>query len=57
MAGWQSVKLSSPLVQVLTVNAKDQVFALAEYDRVRKPDMQALRHLDSISGRIWGGGA
>ncbi len=45
------------LAQVLAVNAKDLPFALAEYDRVRKPDMQALRYLDSISGRIWGGGA
>lgn len=39
------------LAQVLAVNAKDLPFALAEYDRVRKPDMQALRYLDSISGQ------
>lgn len=34
---------------------KDMAFALAEYNRVRKPDMDALRYLDTISGRIWGG--
>lgn len=42
--------------QVLEVNRdKDLAFALAEYNRVRKPDMDALRYLDTISGRIWGG--
>jgi hypothetical protein len=43
-------------LQVLEVNRdKDLAFALAEYNRVRKPDMDALRYLDTISGRIWGG--
>lgn len=42
--------------QVLDVNRdKDLAFSLSEYNRVRKPDMDALRYLDSISGRIWGG--
>ena len=41
---------------MLEVNKdKDLAFALAEYNRVRKPDMDALRYLDTISGRIWGG--
>jgi hypothetical protein len=43
-------------LQVLEVNKdKDIAFSLAEYNRVRKPDMDALRYLDTISGRIWGG--
>jgi hypothetical protein len=43
-------------LQVLEVNKdKDLAFALSEYNRVRKPDMDALRYLDTISGRIWGG--
>lgn len=42
--------------QVLDVNKhKDIAFSLSEFHRVRKPDMDALRYLDSISGRIWGG--
>ena len=41
---------------MLEVNRdKDLAFALAEYNRVRKPEMDALRYLDTISGRIWGG--
>ena len=46
----------SAFLQVLEVNKdKDLAFSLAEYNRVRKPDMDALRYLDTISGRIWGG--
>ena len=34
---------------------RDLADSLAEYSRVRKPDMDALRHFDTISSRIWGG--
>ena len=43
-------------LQVLEENrGKDLAESLAEYNRVRKPDMDALRHFDTISTRIWGG--
>ena len=43
-------------LQVLEENRrKDLADSLAEYNRVRKPDMDALRHFDTISSRIWGG--
>jgi hypothetical protein len=44
-------------LQVLKENReKDLEHSLAEYNRMRKPDMDALRHFDTISSRIWGGG-
>ena len=54
--GQRQQRLSPMSAQVLEVNRdKDLAFALAEYNRVRKPEMDALRYLDTISGRIWGG--
>jgi hypothetical protein len=50
------VKADVTWLQVLDVNKdKELAFSLSEYNRVRKPDMDALRYLDTISGRIWGG--
>lgn len=48
--------LSLMSLQVLE-EGKDRPLAvsLAEYNRVRKPDMDALHGLDTISSRIWGG--
>ena len=34
---------------------KDLADSPAEFNRVREPDMDALRHFDTISSRIWGG--
>ena len=43
--------------QVLAAHPRDLTKALAEFDRVRKPDMKALRHIDRICGKWWGAGA
>jgi hypothetical protein len=47
---------SGVLLQVLEQNeGKGLADSLAEFNHVRKPDMDALRRFDTISSRIWGG--
>lgn len=44
------------LEQVLIANeANSMACALSEYNRIRKPEADALAHMDSISSKWWSG--